>query len=97
MIDTIREIPLITFFLFGFLGGLVGKAFVYFIKIENENASIRSGIYYAVGITLSGLMGGLLAIVIDKQIQFSIVVGIFTEFVYLLFLRKIRNFIDKII
>ncbi|MFA5395891.1 MAG: hypothetical protein WC346_07790 [Methanogenium sp.] len=91
------EFSIFAYFLFGFLGGLIGKAFSYFWKIEHENGGIKSNVYYAIGILLSGLMGGLLAIVIDKRIELSITVGIFTDLFYTVFLKKIKKFAEKII
>ena len=88
----------IKYFLAGFIGGLIGKAFAYFWKFENnESDIIHSNRYYAIGIFLSGLMGGLLAIVVDQRIEFAILVGIFTDIAYTIFIKRIKRFLDKLI
>lgn len=88
----------IKYFLFGFVGGFIGKAFSYFWKIEHkESEGVHTGKYYATGILLSGLMGGLLAIVVDQSVEFAILVGIFVDIAYTIFMKRIKDFLDKLI
>ena len=78
------------FFVFGFLGGMVSYAWYLFVERNdpNNHMSIMAGIY---GIFLSGCVGGLLAIVIDKAIELSVLIGLLNQVVYMSFLKSAKN------
>ncbi len=78
------------FFVFGFLGGLVSYAWYLFTsrRDERNHLSILAGIY---GVFLSGCLGGLLAIAIDRSIEISIIVGLLNQILYISIIRSVKN------
>ncbi len=78
------------FFVFGFLGGLVSYAWYLFTSRHDpkNHLGILAGIY---GVLLSGCLGGLLAIAIDRAIEISIFVGLLNQILYLAIIRSVKN------
>lgn len=81
------------FFLFGFVSGIVG--YLYYVYVSkndpNNHVSRVAGVY---GTLLSGALGGLLAIVFDRNYGISILVGLFNQLIYMALLQsaKSKNF-----
>lgn len=82
--DFIRFVPgtiIDDFFFFGFVGGIVGHMYYFFsMRGQNTHVSFWVALY---GIIVSGLLGGLLAIVFDRSIEVSILVGLLNQVVFL--------------
>ena len=78
------------FFVFGFLSGVVGYAYyLYTNKDDPKNhISFIAGFY---GLFLSGCTGGLLAIVFDKSIEVSIIVGLLNQLVFMAMVKAAKN------
>ena len=78
------------FFLFGFAGGIF--SYLWYLKVEmndpKNHMSIWAGIY---GTFLSGGIGGLLAIVFDKAIALSVLVGFLNQIIYMSFLKAAKS------
>ncbi|MCL5126207.1 MAG: hypothetical protein M1511_17240 [Deltaproteobacteria bacterium] len=55
---------------------------------KRNHMSILAGIY---GVFLSGCLGGLLAIAVDRSIQLSIIVGLVNQILYLTVIRSVKN------
>lgn len=78
------------FFIFGAIGGIVGYAW-YLLSARNDpknHLSIAIGIY---GTILSGALGGLLAIVFDRNIAVSIIVGLLNQIIYMALVRSAKS------
>lgn len=78
------------FFFFGFIGGIVGYAYYLYTnrKDPRNHVSLVAGV---IGIILSGSIGGLLAIVIDRRIELSIVVGLLNQLIYMALIKGAKN------
>lgn len=78
------------FFLVGYISGMVGYAwYLYTNKNDPKNhISIFAGFY---GTILSGALGGLLAIAIDRSYAISIIVGLLNQLIYMALLRSARS------
>jgi hypothetical protein len=67
-------------------------SYLYYAWVERNDPknhmSILAGIY---GTTLSGSLGGLLAIVFDQAIRVSIIVGFLAEVIYMSFLKAAKS------
>lgn len=91
--DIVHFIPGSTvddFFFFGFMGGLVSYAW-YLFNARNDSKNhlgFAAGIY---GVFLSGCLGGLLAIAVDRAIEISIIVGLVNQVLYLAIIRSVKN------
>lgn len=70
------------FFFFGFLGGAVGYAYYIWATRNHPKATVSIPVV-VYGLLVSGALGGLLAIVFDRSIELSILVGLLHQFVYL--------------
>lgn len=70
------------FFIFGFVAGLAGYAYYSFTNRNDprNHLGFKIGIY---GTFLSGCVGGLLAIVFDRDIRLSILVGLLNQLIYM--------------
>ncbi len=83
--DLIQIIPntlIDDFFFWGFIGGLVGYAWYQFSTREMKNHTIY---FWTVlyGVLISGMLGGLLAIVFDRSLELSILVGLLNQILFL--------------
>lgn len=78
------------FAIFGFLGGMVGYAWYLFTnrKDPKNHMNVFVGIY---GVFLSGCLGALLAIAVDRSIALSIVVGLVNQVLYIAIVRSVKN------
>lgn len=78
------------FFIFGFLGGIVSYAWYLFVERNDpsNHMGLGAGIY---GVFLSGCVGGLLAVIFDKAIELSILVGLFNQVIYMAFLKSAKR------
>jgi hypothetical protein len=78
------------YFVFGFLGGIVGYLWYWFTNRSDpkNHVHVIAGIY---GTLLSGLLGGLLAIVFDNRIEISIVVGLLNQLIYMALMKSARS------
>jgi len=78
------------FFFFGFIGGLVSYAW-YLFNARNDSKN-HLGFWAGIcGVFLSGCLGGLLAIAIDRAIELSIIVGLVNQVLYLAIMRSVKN------
>lgn len=91
LINIIPNTLIDDFFFFGFLGGIIGYA-SYLLKVSKDKHQDKvewiTGIY---GVFLSGCVGGLLAIVFDKAIEVSILVGLLNQVIYLALIKSAKN------
>lgn len=91
--DMIKYLPntmIDDYFFFGFIGGIVG--YLYYIYVSRDDTKNHLKYWIALyGLLVSGLMGGLLAIVFDKAIELSIVVGICNQLIYMAFIRAVKS------
>lgn len=78
------------FFFFGFLGGIVSYAYYLFTNKSDPNNDI-SGIAGFYGTLLSGCVGGLLAIVFDRAIELSILIGLLNQIIYMTFIKSAKS------
>lgn len=78
------------FFFFGFAGGLVSYAW-YLFNARNDSRNHLGWLAGLYGVFLSGCLGGLLAIAIDRAIELSIVVGLVNQVLYLAIVRSVKN------
>lgn len=78
------------FFVFGFLAGVVGYAW-YLYSSRNDPKNHLNWVIGAYGTILSGAMGGLLAIVFDKNIGVSILVGLLNQLIYMALIRSAKS------
>ena len=76
------------FFIFGFLGGVVSYAY-YLFTTKNDPKNHLNGFAGLYGTFLSGCVGGLLAVVFDRAIELSILVGLLNQIIYMAFLIAI--------
>lgn len=78
------------FFFFGFAGGFVSYAWYLFTSHNDPHNHIGfwAGIY---GVFLSGCLGGLMAIAVDRAIELSIIVGLVNQVLYLAIVRSVKN------
>ena len=78
------------FFVFGFIAGCVG--YLYYIYIErNDPKNHLKWVIGAYGTILSGALGGLLAIVFDRNLAVSIVVGLLNQLIYMALVRSAKS------
>ena len=78
------------FFVFGFAGGVISYAWYLFVERNDptNHMSLVAGMY---GTFLSGCVGGLLAIVFDKAIELSIIIGLLNQVIYMAFLKSAKS------
>lgn len=78
------------FFIFGFTAGMLSYAYYLFTNRNdpNNHVSVAAGFY---GTILSGALGGLLAIVFDRSIALSIIVGLLNQVIYMAFLKSAKS------
>ncbi len=78
------------FFIFGFAAGVVGYLYyVYTNKDDPKNhVKLIVGFY---GMLLSGCLGGLLAIVFDRSIELSIIVGLLNQLIYMALVKSAKS------
>lgn len=78
------------FFFFGFAAGMVGYAWYWFTNRDDKknHVSVVAGFY---GVFLSGCVGGLLAIVFDRNIGLSILIGLLNQLIYMGMLKAAKN------
>lgn len=78
------------FAVFGFLGGAIGYAWYLFTARNDPKNHLHFfvGIY---GVFLSGCLGALLAIAVDKSIELSIVVGLVNQLLYMAIVRSVKS------
>lgn len=91
--DFIRIFPntlIDDFFIFGFIGGIVGQAWYIFATrtMKNHIISIWAIIY---GLIISGMLGGLLAIVFDRSLELSILVGLTNQLIFLAMIKSVMK------
>src|SRR5690348_6618905 len=78
------------FFFFGFIAGIVG----YLWYIYSSRNDPKNHLNWAVGMygtILSGALGGLLAIVFDRNIKISIIVGLLNQLIYMALIRSAKS------
>ena len=78
------------FFLFGFLGGVIGYAWYLYTNRDDPRNHLKL-VLALYGIFLSGCLGGLLAIVFDKAIELSIIVGLLNQLIYMAFMKSAKS------
>lgn len=78
------------FAFFGFLGGMVGYAWYLFTnRYDPKNhMNVFVGIY---GVLLSGCLGALLAVAVDRSIALSVIVGLVNQVLYIAIIRSVKN------
>lgn len=77
------------FFFFGFLGGIISYAYYLFTsRNDKEHLNGLAGLY---GTFLSGCVGGLLAVVFDRAIELSILIGLLNQFIYMALLKSAKS------
>lgn len=91
--DIIRLIPgtlIDDFFIFGFLSGMVGYLYYLYTNYDDPKNHLKLivGFY---GMLLSGSLGGLLAIVFDRSIEVSIIVGLLNQLIYMALVKSARS------
>lgn len=78
------------FFMFGFIAGCVG--YLYYIYSErNDPKNHLKWVIGLYGTILSGALGGLLAIVFDRNIAVSILVGLLNQLIYMALVRSAKS------
>lgn len=90
-INLIPNTPVDDFFFFGFIGGIVSYAYYLFLNRNektNQSMGLMIGIY---GTLLSGCIGGLLAVVFDRAIELSIIVGLLNQIIYMALVKSAKN------
>lgn len=76
------------YFIWGFISGAVGYAYYLFTSgADGKHPITRTFLATVYGIFLSACVGGLLAIVIDRAYQISIIVGLLNQIIYVAMLR----------
>lgn len=78
------------FFFFGFVAGVVGYAYYLFVE-KNDAKNHLHWIIGLYGAILSGSLGGLLAIVFDRNIAISILVGLLNQLIYMGLVRSVKG------
>lgn len=78
------------FFFFGFLGGIVSYAYYLFTNRNDPHNDIN-GIAGLYGTLLSGSVGGLLAIVFDRAIELSILIGLLNQIIYMAIIKSAKS------
>ena len=79
------------FFFFGFMGGIVSYAW-YLFASQNEKQQNHIGFWVGLyGSFLSGCLGGLLAVAIDRAIEISSIVGLVNQVLYLAIIKSVKN------
>ena len=78
------------FFIFGFVGGIIGYLYYLFVSKNDDgnHLNFAVGIY---GTFLSGCLGGLLAIVFDYSFGLSIIVGLLNQLIYMALIRSAKS------
>jgi len=81
------------FFFFGFLGGIVGYAYYIFATRDLDGHLKNKGRFWITlyGILISGLLGGLLAIVFDRSIELAILVGLTHQIIYMTLIKGVAK------
>ena len=82
---------LIDFFFWGAFAGAVGHAYYLLVRGMEKGADGGTWMEAIAGVLLSSLMGGLFAVVFDRAIPVSIMVGAFTYFIFRSFLKAFQN------
>lgn len=75
---------------FGFLGGAVGYAW-YLFTARNDPKNHLHWIVGIYGVFLSGCLGALLAIAVDRSIELSIIVGLVNQLLYMAIVRSVKS------
>lgn len=78
------------FFFFGFVAGVVGYAYYLFVE-KNDPKNHLHWLIGFYGAILSGSLGGLLAIVFDRNIGISILVGLMNQLIYMGLVRSVKG------
>lgn len=78
------------FFMFGFMSGTVGYLW-YLYTSRNDKGNHLSWLIGLYGTVLSGLLGGLLAIVFDRDIRLSIIIGLLNQLIYMALVRSAKS------
>jgi len=90
----------LVFFCWGFVGAMIGSIYTTMDALLDEykkKPTLFSDInwtivfWHFIGFLASSLMGGLFAIVIDKDIRFAIIVGTFVDLVYINLYKRIKS------
>ncbi len=78
------------FFMVGFASAFIG--YLYYLYLFRHDPKNQIGFLLGIyGAFLSGCIGGMLAIVFDKALELSIVVGLFSQIIYMALLKSIRG------
>lgn len=78
------------FFFWGFIGGIVGYL-IYLFSSRHDTKNHLNWIIGIYGTLLSGSLGGLLAIVFDKDIRLSIIIGLVNQMIYMGLVRAAKS------
>ena len=78
------------FAIFGFIGGILSYSWYLYVERNDprNHMSIFAGIY---GVFLSGGIGALLAVIFDKAIWLSALVGLLNQVIYMSFLKAAKS------
>jgi hypothetical protein len=89
-IKIIPNSPIDDFFFWGFIAGIIGYLYYVYVSRNDPKNHLNAiaGIY---GTILSGSLGGLLAIVFDKNIAVSIIVGLLNQLIYMALIRSVKS------
>ena len=88
LINVIPNTMIDDYFFFGFVGGIVG--YLYYLLATREMPNHKTHVGIAIyGVIVSGLLGGLLAIVFDRSIELAIIVGLLNQVMFLTIVKAV--------
>ncbi len=90
LINFVPNTAIDDYFVFGFLAGIVGYLYYLYASRHDPKNHLNwvIGLY---GTVLSGALGGLLAIVFDRDIRISIIVGLLNQLIYMALIRSAKT------
>jgi hypothetical protein len=92
LINVIQNSCIDDFFFFGFISGILGDLIYRLaVKQKDDKLTFSAVIVSLYGTILSGALGGLLAIVFDKDIRISILVGLLNQIIYNGMIRSVKS------
>lgn len=71
---------LLVFIIAGMAGGAIGRAYDVY-RLYRVGDPVRWG-YHIVGLVITGLMGGMMAIIVDRDYRVALAAGLCTDLVY---------------
>lgn len=78
------------FLFWGFISGFVGYAY-YLFASRNDPKNHLNWLVGLYGTFLTGCAGALFALIIDQKIAYSILVGMFTNLIYMAMIRAAKS------